>query len=71
MEVVKKMIIQKTVQNNNLNQLCISAKRVNFEHSYMFCLRCGKPLLSEESRLRGYGKICERKAIIESKLNLF
>ena len=38
---------------------------------YTHCLRCGKALISEKSKLKGYGKICERKAKYESKLKLF
>lgn len=38
---------------------------------YKYCLRCGKPLKSIESRLRGYGDICYEKIIQSNKKPLF
>lgn len=28
---------------------------------YEFCLRCGRKLKSQETRMIGFGKICEKK----------
>ena len=34
---------------------------------YKYCLRCGRRLISDEARIRGYGKICEEKAKKQAK----
>ena len=39
------------------------------EHNY--CLRCGRKLVSKETRLRGFGKICEQKMKASNKKRLF
>ena len=41
------------------------------EHTYTRCLRCGRKLKTEESKMRGYGKTCERKMQSESAFLLF
>lgn len=40
-------------------------------HTYVYCLRCGRKLLSDEAKAKGYGKICEQKMAKESDLKLF
>lgn len=42
------------------------------EHkSYSKCFRCGRRLRSEEAQERGYGKICWRKHLAETRQQLF
>ena len=41
------------------------------QHTYTKCLRCGRKLKSEESKMRGYGKICEQKMQSQSDFALF
>ena len=38
---------------------------------YTYCLRCGRRLRGEESRKRGYGKVCWEKRILDNQENLF
>lgn len=38
---------------------------------YEFCLRCGRKLKTPESRLKGYGVICEKKMRSRAKSRLF
>ena len=66
------MKLQREMQINNLNDLCVlMCGKPEVDEIYSYCLRCGKPLRSEESKLKGYGKTCERKAKCEDKLKLF
>lgn len=66
------MKLQREIQINNLEELCMLMCDNHLpEKTYTHCIRCGKPLLSAESRTRGYGKICERKARYEDSLKLF
>lgn len=41
------------------------------EPVYVYCLRCGRKLISKEAKIRGYGKICEQKMAKEDSLQLF
>ena len=41
------------------------------EHIYTRCLRCGRKLKTEESKIRGYGKTCEQKMRTEIDFPLF
>lgn len=38
---------------------------------HKFCLRCGRRLKTEESKLKGYGPICEKKAKNDKQNRLF
>lgn len=39
------------------------------EHKY--CMRCGRKLISVESRIRGYGSVCEKKLQNSQRIRLF
>jgi hypothetical protein len=41
------------------------------EKEYQFCLRCGRRLKSPETRLKGYGLVCEKKIKQQHKNKLF
>ena len=41
------------------------------EKEYKYCLRCGRVLKSPESRIKGYGTICEKKLKNPVKSRLF
>lgn len=68
------MKVPREVQINSLEDMC-SLMCDNClpdpEPIYSHCIRCGKPLFSAESRAKGYGKTCEKKANYENKLKLF
>lgn len=60
------MKLERTVVVDSLEQMCDLMcggieydEEEQIEHS--FCLRCGRPLKSMETRLRGYGNICYKK----------
>lgn len=48
---------------NSLDEMCdlMCNNAVPVSKEYKYCLRCGRKLKSPETRLRGYGKICEKK----------
>jgi len=41
------------------------------DKEYEFCLRCGRKLKSPETRLKGYGTVCEKKMRTVGKIRLF
>ena len=38
---------------------------------YEYCLRCGRKLKSDKSRLQGYGDICFEKMLVNQRNRLF
>lgn len=63
-----------SVEINSLEDMCmLMCDNVIPEHKkhYSKCLRCGRALKSEQSKIRGYGKICEQKMQSESVFALF
>lgn len=49
-------------KKTKLTRLCIS---VSDDKVYEYCLRCGKRLVSFESRRLGYGTTCYKKVLRE------
>lgn len=48
------------MRNDKLNQTIEETKQ-----EYVYCLRCGKRLHSEENKKRGMGKVCWEKTQAE------
>lgn len=60
------------IQVSSLEEMCKLMCDNNLPHKeYEYCLRCGRKLKSEESRIIGYGKICLEKAKRKNKTTLF
>ncbi len=41
------------------------------EKNYSRCFRCGKRLRSVDAQIRGYGKVCWKKHLLDSQQELF
>ena len=60
------------IQINNLEEMCnLMCDNMLPRREIKRCLRCGKPLKTEDSIARGYGKTCEKKMQSEKFLQLF
>lgn len=58
-----------SVEINSLEDMCmLMCDNVIPAHEkyHSRCLRCGRKLKTEEAKMRGYGKICEKKIQSES-----
>ncbi len=61
------------VQINSLEDMCslMCDNTIPDHRDYVYCLRCGRRLISQEAKQKGYGKTCEKKMKAESKMSLF
>lgn len=57
------------IKVTSLEQMCDLMCPAPEEHE--FCLRCGRKLRSNESRIIGYGAICLQKVKQKQKTSLF
>ena len=61
-----------TIKVNSIEDMCsLMCDNTIPKQKYKYCLRCGKPLKSDESKRVGYGPLCYSKMLHESKLSLF
>ena len=49
----------------------MQSKDLKEEKEHEYCLRCGRRLKTVESRMRGYGSVCEKKLSIKHIKPLF
>lgn len=53
----------------------MNMKKLNLKEEgakdHKYCLRCGRKLKNPESRIRGYGVICEKKMLVDNRYRLF
>lgn len=60
------------VQVNSLEDMCslMCDNKIPY-HNIRRCIRCGRPLKTQEAIEKGYGKTCEQKLKAEQDLKLF